>query len=89
MPCHDYSSSSEILAEYREKVDLLTRLLCRACRLIALHQITIPADTELGRWWDRHQKLDAKRIKEERVLKKYNEALKAHDANRPKRSDFE
>ena len=66
MPCFDSRDSPENVAaetrkEQQEYIDKLTRLLCRACYLVAANWDLAGADPELCAWYEEHKEVDKKR----------------------------
>lgn len=63
MPCgspwDDVGSLSREVATLNGRIADLTRLLCKACRLLVRHQVDLPGSLE--RWWEAHQEEDQKR----------------------------
>lgn len=67
MPCSDGADDShwlrrEIL-EKQVKIDQLTRMLCRACRLLLKRGVDLPKILE--DWYGLHQEVDRKRRERE------------------------
>lgn len=80
MPCNDggwparAESYERQSGETQAKLDNVTRMLCEICTVIEEHhpdsaiQQSAGAINGLRGWWDKHQKLDAKRREKERQL---------------------
>lgn len=74
MPCRYYTEAEE--AQMREQaemerdqmIDDLTAMLCATCRLLKKNGLLI-GESEAGKWYSEHQKMDAARIKSEREAK--------------------
>lgn len=71
MPCYDHRNEpsyvrAEVTAEYRDKINKLTRLLCELC------QCSEPDNwsPELNAWWKEHRKLDKRHEAEDAARKK-------------------
>lgn len=61
MPC-----SSDGHGEDLANIDLLTRLLCMACRAIEVQEVHSFMPAEVREWWTEHQQIDARRKAEEK-----------------------
>jgi hypothetical protein len=64
MPCYDERSSAPYIhAEYQEKLDKLTRLLCEANKIIErlAGERPVQRSQELFTWWYAHKEFDKRR----------------------------
>jgi hypothetical protein len=71
MPCIDDRDCSVCRKKncicLQNKVDMLTDLLCKACRYNMINGSGLPEEAHI--WWEEHQKLDAKRLAREKADK--------------------
>jgi hypothetical protein len=74
MPCVDPEADAEMAREDAKKLNSLTDMLCRLCKL-AERKFKLPAD--IADWWKAHQAADLLREGEERQ-QRAREALKAN-----------
>lgn len=58
MPCRDYDDAPRSRPEDKQKIDELTRLLCKACRLIPDSVLTNVNNQEIANWFRKHDELD-------------------------------
>jgi len=76
MPCYDYYPQPTYVdnPETKERLDLVTRLLCSLCKRIESQghggDDLITMDAELAEWWEQHKELDRKREAKEHRIKK-------------------
>ena len=79
MPCRDYGYEEYEAQKTKEKLDMLTRNLCAAMKLIEKKDLLIKMPMEAREWWTKHKELDAKeeakRNEELRKQKLKNAAL--------------
>lgn len=81
MPCTDggvpYNTHSQDTRAVQDKIklDILTRLLCEACRIIDENQLHKYSSPELLKWAKAHRETD-----KERLMRERKEAAKKADA---------
>jgi len=86
MPCFDGQASlyetidANIVKELKNKVNLLTRVLCFLCRNLYGYEIfthLLGKNSELREWWTAHQKEDELRAKAiNHAMKQHNKLIK-------------
>ena len=65
MPCRGPETDySRVAADLRNDIDALTALLCEACATLKARDDLLPY-SRLSIWYNKHEKEDIKRIKEE------------------------
>lgn len=64
MPCHDYSEE-ERREQLRQRLDKVTAMLCRVCRIIQNSRHWLQMDSEIVAWYEQHMKEDAERLRKE------------------------
>jgi hypothetical protein len=83
MPCHDPQPAYHLEAGKR-RIDDLTDMLCRACRVMEQQGMLMHLFMDIRQWWEKHKEADKKREEAETARKERERYRKLEQYNKLK-----